>query len=135
MLREQQPINPYESPTSVKDRVSGTVRSFLVGGEETITVFVEASVWTGIRTYARDAEGVSGEVHRGTCQFEVGKGGCHEVKIEVDGVGRVNAYVDGQLVEDDLFASLRVRIYLIVAVFIALVFVFVLFVGVLVFEV
>ena len=85
MLREQQPINPYESPTSVKDRVSGAVRSFLVGGEETITVFVEASVWTGIRTYARDVEGDSGEVHRGTCQFEVGTGGCHEVKIEVDG--------------------------------------------------
>jgi len=120
MLGEEKPVNPYEPPTSVNDRISGAVRSFRVGVKEITTVFVEASVWTGIRTYARDVEsdlGDLGPVHRGPCQFEVGKRERHEITIAVDGTGRVNAYVDGQLVEANLFANLRVRIFAIVAVF------------------
>ena len=73
MLGGRKPVNPYEPPTSVNDRIAGAVRSFRVGEEEITTVFVEASVWTGIRTYARDLESHLGPVHRGPCQFEVGE--------------------------------------------------------------
>jgi hypothetical protein len=134
MIREEKPVNPYEPPALVNDGIVGAVRSFRVGVEEIITVFVEASVWTGIRTYARDVESDSGPVHRGPCQFEVGTRERHEVTIEVDGTGRVNAYVDGQLVEANLFASLRLRIFSIVAVFMIVIFVLVLFVGALLFK-
>ena len=134
MLGEEKQVNPYEPPTSVNDRISGTVRSFQVGVKEITTVFVEASVWTGIRTYARDVESNSGPVHRGPCQFEVGKRERHEITITVDGTGRVNAYVDGQLVEANLFASLRVRIFAIVAVFMIVIGMLVLFVGALLFK-
>ena len=133
MLREEKPVNPYEPPTSVNDRIADAVRSFRVGAQEVSTVFVEASVWTGIRTYARDEESDSGPVHRGPCQFEVGKRERHEIMIAVDGTGRVNAYVDGQLVEANLFANLRVRIFAIVAVFMIVIFVLVLWGGALLF--
>ena len=113
----EQPVNPYEPPSSVNDRVFGAVRSFGVGVNEITTIFVEASIWTGIRTYARDVEDELGPVHRGPCQFEVGKLESHEITIAVDGTGRVNAYVDDQLVEANLFAHLRVRVFAIVAVF------------------
>ncbi len=134
MLGEEKPVNPYEPPTPVNDRISGAVRSFRVGVKEITTVFVEASVWTGIRTYARDVKSNLGPVHRGPCQFEVGKQERHEITIAVDGTGRVNAYVDGQLVEANLFASLRVRIFAIVAVFMIVICVLVLFVGALLFK-
>ena len=134
MLGEEKPVNPYEPPTSVNDRISGAVRSFRVGVKEITTVFVEASVWTGIRTYARDVERNLGTVHRGPCQFEVGKRERHEITMAVDGTGRVNAYVDGQLVEANLFASLRVRIFGIVAVFMIVICVLVLLVGALLFK-
>lgn len=135
MLRADKPVNPYESPASVNDRIDGSVRSFRVGVDEITTVFVEASVWTGIKTYGRDALGNSGPVHRGPCQFEVGKSERHGIMIEVDGVGRANAYVDGQLVEANLFASLRVRTFFSVAVFIVVILVLVLFVGALILKV
>ena len=134
MLGEEKPVNPYEPPTSVNDRISGAVRSFRVGEKEITTVFVEASVWTGIRTHARDVDSNLGPVHRGPCQFEVGKRERHEITIAVDGTGRVNAYVDGQLVEANLFASLRVRIFAIVAVFMIVICVLVLLVGALLFK-
>ncbi len=97
-------------------------------------MFVEASVGTGIRTHARDVESNLGPVHRGPCQFEVGKRERHEITIAVDGTGKVNAYVDGQLVEANLFASLRVRIFGIVAVFMIVICVLVLLVGALLFK-
>ena len=134
MLGGRKPVNPYEPPASVNDRIAGAVRSFRVGEEEITTVFVEASVWTGIRTYARDLESHLGPVHRGPCQFEVGERERHEITIAVDGTGKVNAYVDGQLVEANLFASLRVRIFSIVAVFMIVIGVLVLFVGALLFK-
>jgi hypothetical protein len=134
MLGEEKPVNPYEPPTSVNDGISGAVRSFRVGVKEVTTVFVEASVWTGIRTYARDVESDVGPAHRGPCQFEVGKRERHEITIAVDGTGRVNAYVDGQLVEANLFANLRVRIFAMVAVFMIVICLLALFVSVLLFK-
>ena len=134
MLGEEKPVNPYEPPTLVNDGISGAVRSFRVGVREITTVFVEASIWTGIRTYARDVDSDLGPVHRGPCQFEVGKRERHEITIAVDGTGRVNAYVDGQLVEANLFANLRVRIFAIVAVFMIVIFVLALFIGALLFK-
>ncbi len=135
MLGEEKPVNPYEPPSSLNDRVSAAARSFRVGVKEITTVYVVASAWTGIRTYARDVESNLGPVHRGPCQFEVGKRERHEITIAVDGTGRVNAYVDGQLVEANLFASLRVRIFAIVGVFMIVILVLVLLVGVLLFKV
>ena len=58
----------------------------------------------------------------------------HEITIAVDGTGRVNAYVDGQLVEANLFANLRVRIFAIVAVFMIVICVLALFVATLLFK-
>ena len=81
-------------------------------------MFVESSIWTGIRTHARNTEGDSSPVLRGPCQFETGKLERHEIRIDVGGTGRVNAYVDGELVQADLFARLRKRIYAMVAVLI-----------------
>ena len=134
MVGEEKPVNPYEPPTSVNDRISGAVRSIQVGVNEITTVFVEASIWTGISTYARDVNSESGPVHRGPCQFQVGQREQHEIAIAVDGTGRVNAYVDGQLVEANLFARLRVRIFAIVAVFIIFVTVLATSVGLLLFK-
>ena len=134
MLGEEKAVNPYEPPTLVNDGISVAGRSFRVGVREITTVFVEASIWTGIRTYARDVDSDLGPVHRGPCQFEVGERERHEITIAVDGTGRANAYVDGQLVEANLFANLRVRIFAIVAVFMIVIFVLALFIGALLFK-
>lgn len=128
-------MNPYAPPTSVSERLDGAVRSFRVGVDEVVTVFVEASVWTGITTYAQDSEGNSGPTHRGHCQFEVGQRERHEVVIEVDRNGRANAYVNGQLVEANLFARLRVRIFFIVGVFVATIFGLAIFAALMIFSI
>jgi len=121
MLDEQQSVNgpnPYQPPTSVNEQITGALSSFRVGINETITVFIEASIWTGIKTYVRDAEGNAGPVYRGSCEFEVGKVERHQITVAVDNLASVNAYVDGQLVEANIFARLRIRIFSLVVVFI-----------------
>ncbi len=45
--------------------------------------------------------------------------------IEVDSLARVNAYVDGELVEANLFARLRAVVFTSVTLFVALVLVLV----------
>lgn len=121
MRRAEDSQNPYEPPATINQSVGGSVRSFQVGVDEINTVFVRASFWTGIRTYSTDAAGTSGPVHRGPCQFEVGNRERHQVKIEVDDLGKANAYVDGRLVEENLFARLRTVIFFSVAVFVVLI--------------
>ncbi|MEQ9408196.1 MAG: hypothetical protein RIK87_10745 [Fuerstiella sp.] len=104
--------NPYKAASWVNHRIGGVVRSFRVGVDEINTVFVESSLWSGLRTHFVDATGMPGTVYRGPCRFETGQRERHQVAIEVDGLGRVNAYVDGVLAEENLFASVRSRIVL-----------------------
>lgn len=121
MLDEPQSVNgpnPYQPPTSVNEQITGARSSFQVGVNETITVFIEASIWTGIKTYARDMESNVGPVHRGSCEFEVGKVERHQIAVAVDNMARVNTYVDGQLVKANIFARLRIRIFALVVGFI-----------------
>lgn len=121
MSREEQPINPYEPPTVINNRCVSEVRRIQVGIEEKTTVIIESSLRRGISTYTTDSENRSGPVHHGPCQFEVGESERHEVRITVDGTGGVNAYVDGKLVEANLFATLRARIHMLVTVFVLVV--------------
>lgn len=97
-MDSNQDANPYRPPAPVSPRL-GFVRTFQVGKQETHTVFIEASFWTGLRSYAVDAEGTAGPVHRGAAQFEVGKQERHEIRIEVDRSAKVNVYIDGELVQ------------------------------------
>lgn len=113
--------NPYQPPVAVHKPIVGVIRSFQVGVREFSTVFVESSLWTGLRTYAVDAAGVTGPVHQGACRFEVGTQERHRVEIEIDGLARVNAYVDGELVEPNLLSGLRVHVFFRVAVVMVLI--------------
>lgn len=103
--------------------VTATGRRFQVGCDEVYTILVESSLWTGLRTHAIDAAGVSTPVHRGACRFEVGERERHEVEIQVDRTASVNAFVDGELVEKNLFPRTRAVIVALVFVFSVLVFV------------
>lgn len=113
-------VNPYQPPNPVNERVSSAVRSFKVGDKEITTVFVKASLWKGIQTYTGDVDRPADLIHRGTCQFEVGENERHDIRIDVDGNIKVNIYVDGQLIGSNLFERLRIRIFMIVAIFIIL---------------
>ncbi len=93
---------------------------FRVGSEETNTICVESSLWTGLRTYSINAAGISTSIVRGPCRFEVGDRERHEVVVQLDNAGRPIVLVDGETVKTNLFPRLR-------AVTIALVFVFVAF--------
>ena len=109
--RQENRVNPYEPPVALDRRTLKNVRSFQVGVDEISTIFVQSSYWTGITTQATDAAGISGPRRRGACQFEVGERERHRVRIEIDSLARVNAYVDGELVEANLFAGLRALIF------------------------
>ena len=109
--------NPYLSAATVDHRLGSARRSFQVGRDEISTILVETSLWTGLRTHSTNAAGNSTPVQRGACRFEVGERERHQVVIQVDRTARVNALVDGELVEHNLFPRSR-------AVIIALVFVF-----------
>ena len=52
-----------------------------------------------------DAEGNSTPTRRGLCRFDLGTAEQHQVEIRLDKTIRVNAYVDGELVEYDLFSA------------------------------
>ena len=110
-------MNPYEPPATVSASLFGSVRTFRVGAAEPSIVLVSASLWKGIRSYEQNSEGVSGVVHRGQCKFEVGESEKHLIKIAVDGKAQVSVYVDGVLVDDNLFPKLRLRIVWIVGLF------------------
>lgn len=116
----QASANPYQSPASPSLKNNRNVRCFQVGVDEVYTVVVQASPWTGISTYSIDSTGVAGSVHRGPCQLEVGKTKPHQVQIAVDNTGKVNAYVDGELVQANLFAKLRILVFANVIAFIVL---------------
>ena len=109
--------NPYVSPATIGHRLEGAVRSFQVGREEINTIFVETSLWTGLRTHSTNAAGDATPVQRGPCRLEVGERERHEVVIEVDKTARVNALVDGELVECNLFPRSRAVIMVLVALF------------------
>jgi hypothetical protein len=121
----EESVNPYQSPATVSRRALGVVRTFQVGVAEIHTVVVEASIWKGIRTHCTNAEDTAGPIHRGPCRLEVGSRERHQVQIEVDGQGRANAYVDGKLVEANLFADLHARIRAVVVSIVAVVLVLV----------
>jgi hypothetical protein len=134
MPRTEDVENPYKPPATINQGVGRAVRSFQVGVDEINTVFVEASFLTGLKTHSIDAAGISGPVYRGVCRFEVGETERHQVMIETDGMARVNAYVDGELVEANLFARLRAFIFFSVTVFSVSVFVVALVVTAMVFN-
>ena len=110
-------MNPYEPPATVSASLFGSVRTFRVGAAEPSTVLVSASLWKGIRSHEQNSEGVSGAVHRGQSKFEVGESEKHLIRIAVDGKAHVSVYVDGVLVDDNLFPKLLVRIVWIVGLF------------------
>ena len=102
--------NPYASPATTVGRLGSSTHSFQVGQEEISTIFVETSIWTGLKTHSTDAAGKPTPVHRGACRFEVGKRERHQVAIKVNGIAKVDAFVDGKLIEYDLFPGTRVVI-------------------------
>ncbi len=118
----EQSENPYLPPATDNDHFGSSRRSFQVGLDELSTVSVETSLWTGLKTYSTNDRGISTPVHRGACRFEVGERERHQVEIRVDGTGRVNAFVDGELIIKNLFPKMRLLILSLVALFCALTF-------------
>jgi len=114
-------MNPYQPPATVSASLFGSLRRFRVGAAEPSTVLVSASLWKGVRSYEENSEGVTGPEHRGQCEFEVGEAEKYLVKIAVDGTAQVSVYVDGVLVDANLFPKLRVRIVWIVGWFVFMV--------------
>ena len=115
-------INPYEAPVTIDTQLVGMSRSIRVGLREFNTVIISMSLWSGVRTCVRDHDGIEGSMHRGPVELKVGENETHTVRVEVDGGGSVNAYIDGKIVERDLFASLRRRILLMVTLLICFTF-------------
>ncbi len=114
--------NIYLPPVMFDHHSGSAFRSFKVGGDEINTVFVEASLWTGLKTHSSNAARKSTPVQRGTCRFELGERERHQVEIQVDRIGRVSAFVDGKLVERNMFPLLHAVIFCLVFVFSVLVF-------------
>lgn len=110
-------MNPYEPPSTVNEQLARSLRMFRVGVTEVNRVFVSASLGTGVRSYVQTSNGETGPMHRGPAEFEVGCKEKHSIRIVVDGTAKVGVYVDGLLVDDNLFASLRVRIWWLVGLF------------------
>jgi len=123
MTDNQNDENPYSPPATVHHRAGVACRSFQVGREEINTVIVETSLWTGLSTHSTDAAGNSTPVQRGPRQFEVGERERHQVEIQVDRTARVNAFVDGELVERNLFPRVRAVIFAMIALFSVSIFV------------
>ena len=132
-------MNPYEQPSSLNDRVSAAARSFRVGVKK-----IKASCMSRGGRFAhdrdkkghyvrkRDVESNLGPVAPRAMSIRVGKRRAHQItNAAVDGAGRVNAYVDGQLVEANLFASLRYGSLADLGIFMIVDLVLVLLVGVL----
>ena len=110
MTADENIENPYASPATSVGLSGSATRSFQVGQEEVSTIFVKTSIWRGLKTHSTDAAGKTTPIHRGACQFEVGKRERHKVAIKVTGIAKVDAFVDGKLVEHDLFPRTRVVI-------------------------
>lgn len=85
-------------------------------------MIISTSLWSGVRTSVRDHDGIEGPIHRGPVELQIGDVEPHTIRVEVDGTGSVNAYIDGKLVERDLFASLRRKILLLVTLLVCFVF-------------
>ncbi len=114
--------NPYLPPVTFDYHSGSAGRSFQIGGDEMNTVFVEASLWTGLKTHSSNAAGKSTPVRCGPCRFELGERERHQVEIQVDRTARVSAFVDGELVERNMFPRLRATIIAIVVLFFVLIF-------------
>ena len=114
---------PYLPSATVHDRAAIARRSFDVGSDEITTIFVEASIFTGLRTHSTNSAGNSTPVRRGACRFQVGERERHEIVIQVDRTARVNALVDGKMREHNLFPRIRFVIIGLVAAFSVSVFV------------
>ncbi|MGV7229621.1 MAG: hypothetical protein ACQ9IQ_13280 [Nitrospirales bacterium] len=108
---------PYLPSAKAHDRAVFARRSFDVGSDEVTTIFVEASIFTGLRTHSTNSAGNSTLVRRGACRFQVGERERHEIAIEVDRTARVNALVDGEIQGHNLFPRIRFIIIGLVAVF------------------
>ena len=106
-------LNPSKPPTTIHEGIVGTVRTVNVGVTEIYTVYVTASIWTGIRTFVKDGDEdeSDGREYLGPAEFRVGRHEPHSTRIEIDGTGKVDAYVHDVLVERNLFSRLRIRIF------------------------
>jgi len=91
-------------------------RTFQIGRDEIHTICVETSLWRGLRTHTIDAAGNSTPAQRGPCRFQLGKREQHQVEVYVDTTGRVNALVDGELVEHNMFPRVRAGIIALIAI-------------------
>ena len=80
--------NPYPPPVTFDHHSSTAIRAFQIGNDEIHTVFVETSLWTGLKTYSTNSAGESTPMQRGACRFEVGDHERHQVEIQVDGLGK-----------------------------------------------
>ena len=109
--------NPYTPPMTGDERFGMARHTFYVGRNEIHAVCVETSIWTGLRTHTVDAAGNVTPAQRGTCRFRVGNEEQHEVEIQVDKVARINARVDGEVVEHNMFPRVRILIFAMIAVF------------------
>jgi len=116
--------NPDASPSTDVDRygiIGRARRTFRVGRDEIHTICVETSIWRGLRTHSIDAAGNSTPTRRGPYRIQLGTTEQHQIEVRVDKIGRVNAFVDGERVEYDLFPRVRVVIIALVAAFVVVV--------------
>jgi len=120
--------NPYTPPMTGDERFGMARHTFYVGRDEIHAVCVETSIWTGLRTHTVDAAGNVTPAQRGTCRFQVGKQEHHQVEIQVDTAGRINALVDGEVVEHNMFPRVRLFVFFMIAVLMLVVTV--LFIGI-----
>ena len=114
--------NPDASPSTDVDRfgiIGRARRTFRVGRDEIHTICVETSIWRGLRTHSIDAAGNSTPTRRGPYRIQLGTTEQHQIEVRVDKIGRVNAFVDGERVEYDLFPRVRVVIIALVAALVA----------------
>ena len=114
---------PHLPSATVHDRASIARRSFDVAKDEITTFFVEASIFMGLRTHSFNSAGHSTPVRQGACRFQVGECEQHEIAIQVDRTAKVNALVDGEMREHNLFPRIRFVIIGLIAVFSVSVFV------------
>ena len=109
--------NPYTPPMTGDERFRLARRTFHVGNDEIYAICVETSIWTGLRTHTVDEAGNVTQAQRGTCRFQVGKQEQHQVEIHVDKSGRINALVDGEEVEHNMFPRVRLFVFFMIGVF------------------
>ena len=93
-------------------------RTFQIGTEHPVKLVLTSSFWTGIHCTAFDAAGESLVSHRGTGKFLIAAQEPHEVEIATDPTARIQLFIDGEMVEGNLFAHARRNAFLFVGFFI-----------------